>query len=269
MGLMGGSLGLSLVAEKLCSKVTGVGRNIKRLKLALSKKACHSVAVDYEEGVKNADLVVISLPVFMIPAAFASVRPFLKKGAIVTDMGSVKGMICSKIAQLDREGCFTGSHPMTGSEKSGTENIIRGLYKGAVCVVTPGKNKKAAAKLVRFWKSLGMKVITMKPAEHDEKAALISHAPHLMAFASVLASKDVIEKSPLVIGPGFKDHTRIAASDDLIWAEIFTSNKRELLGALDAVIKKAQDMAALVEMNDMKALRETIKKAAELRRKVK
>lgn len=269
MGLMGGSLGFSLVSGKLCSRVTGIGRNINRLKKALAKKACHKITVSYEEGVKDADLVVISLPVFMIPAAFAAIRPYLKKGAIVTDMGSVKEMICGKIAQIDRAGCFTGSHPMAGSEKSGIENIIPGLYKGAVCIVTPGRNKKAAEKITRFWKALGMNVVSMKPAEHDEKTALISHAPHLLAFASVLASRKVIEKSQLVIGPGFKDHTRIAASDAGIWAEIFTANKRELLSALDAVVKQAQDIASMVEMNDMKALREIISSASELRRKVK
>lgn len=269
MGLMGGSLGLSLVSGKLCGKVTGIGRNIGRLNKALAKKACHKITVSYEDGVKDADLVVISLPVFMIPAAFAAIRPYLKKSAIVTDMGSVKEMICGKIAQIDRAGCFTGSHPMAGSEKNGIENIIPGLYRDAVCIVTPGKNKKAAGKVARFWKSLGMKVVSMKPVEHDEKTALISHAPHLMAFASVLAARGVIEKSPHVIGPGFKDHTRIAASDAEIWAEIFTANKRELLAALDAVVKQAQDMASMVEMNDMKALRGIINSAAELRRKVR
>lgn len=269
MGLMGGSLGHSLIAGKLCGQVTGIGRNISRLKRALAKKTCHKTAVSYQEGVKDADLVVIALPVFLIPAAFAAIRPYLKKNAVVTDMGSVKGMICSKIAQIDSEGRFTGSHPMAGSEKSGIENVIPGLYKGATCIVTPGRSRKAAVKIARFWKSLGMKTVMMTAAEHDKKTALISHAPHLMAFASVLASRGVIEKSPFVIGPGFKDHTRIAASDARIWAEIFAANKREILIALDSAVKHAQHIASKVEMNDMKALCEIIGSAAELRRKVK
>jgi cyclohexadieny/prephenate dehydrogenase len=270
MGFMGGSLGHDLLKLKTCTHVTGLGRNLARLKKAKKARACTATSVNFEDGVKDADLVVISLPVLMIPAVFARIRPHLKKGAVVTDMGSTKSDIVSKIGEIDADRSFVGSHPMVGSEKTGIANLKPGLYKGGTCVVTPsGRTDKAAARVQAFWRALGMKVIVMKPGEHDRAVALISHFPHLMSFAGVSMAGEIINKAPEVIGPGFKDATRIAASNEDIWAEIFLSNKKEVLRCIDLAIEELENLSQAVYTNRVKELKDYIRKARLLREKVR
>jgi prephenate dehydrogenase len=271
MGFMGGSLGFDLNRLKTCSVITGIGRNEARLKKAKTKKACTHTTRHFEEGVKGAELVVISLPVLLIPQVFARIKPYLEKNAIVTDMGSTKADIVAKIDEIDSGRHFVGSHPMVGSEKTGILNIKPGLYKGGTCVVTPSArtNKSAVKKIVAFWKQLGMKVITVNPGEHDRAAAGISHFPHLASFVMANMAEDVINRHPEMIGPGFKDSTRIAASSEDIWAEIFLSNKKELLKDIDTAIEELDALSQMIYMNKVKELKEYIKRARILREKVK
>jgi prephenate dehydrogenase len=185
-------------------------------------------------------------------------------------MGSTKADIVSKIDSIDSGRNFAGSHPMVGSEKTGILNIKQGLYKGGACIVTPsGKTGKAAVKkIIAFWRMLGMKVIVMNPEEHDRAAGRISHFPHLASFVLTTMAGDVISKNREIIGPGFKDMTRIAASSEDIWAEVFLSNKKELLKDIDAAIEELDALSQMIYLNKVKELKEYIKKARHLREKV-
>jgi prephenate dehydrogenase len=271
MGLMGGSLGLDLNRLKTCGNITGIGRNITRLKAAKTKKACTRITRHFEEGVKGADLVVISLPVLIIPQVFARIRPFLGNDTLVIDMGSTKSDIVSKIDEIDRNRNFVGSHPVVGSEKTGIKNIIPGMYKGGACIVTPSEktNKAALKKAIAFWKSLGMKVTVMSPREHDRIMAEVSHFPHLNAFMLVNMAEDVINGKKGIIGPGFKDLTRIAASNEDIWAEIFLSNKKEMLKHIDTAIEELDALSQMIYLNKVKELKNYIKRARNLREKIR
>jgi prephenate dehydrogenase len=271
MGLMGGSLGALLLKKKIARGVTGVGRNMKRLKLAVKMKAATSVTTDLIEGVKDADLVIISVPVMLIPVMFMEMKDYLKKGAIVTDMGSVKGPVCDKIAKLDAKRCFVGSHPMVGSEKTGIKNMKEDMYKGGVCIVTPGAktDKKKAAAVAALWKKIGMTVKIMAPQEHDSVIAGLSHMPHLLAFAMVNTQAKKLEKYPDAAGRGFKDTTRIGASGEEIWSEIFVMNKKEVLRGIDAMMDDLRLLRGMVEYNSMQELKGYIKKARKMREGLK
>ncbi len=271
MGLMGGSLGLSLLDKKLAKNVTGLGRNLKRLQIARKKGAATGVTTDYKTAVTGADLVVIALPVMMIPAAFKDIKPFLSKDTIVTDMGSVKGAICAKIGLFDTGRNFVGSHPMVGSEKAGVEFIIKGLYEKGVCIVTPEKrtDSKKSASITLLWEALGMKVIKMAPKEHDECTAAVSHFPHLAAFAMVVSHEGQIRKNKAVIGPGFKDSTRIAASNEELWSEIILMNKGEILKNIDLYIKQLVLLSGVINDSRLNELKEYIKKSRILRESIK
>lgn len=271
MGLMGGSLGLDLNRLKTCGSIIGIGRNTARLKAAAAKKSCTGFTRHFEEGVKGADLVVISLPVLIIPQVFARIRPYLGRDTLVVDVGSTKSDIVEKIDEIDGNRNFVGSHPMVGSEKSGIKNIKPGMYRGGACIVTPtGKTSRPAVKkAVAFWRSLGMKVFVMSPRQHDRMVARVSHFPHLNAFMLVNMASDVINRKKEIIGPGFKDATRIAASSGEVWAEIFLSNKKEMLRDIDTAIEELDALSQMVYLNKVKELKNYVKKAAGLREKLK
>lgn len=271
MGLMGGSLGRAMLKKKLAKEVTGIGRNAKRLALALKMKAATNVTTDMAKGVSDADLVIISVPVMLIPVMFMEMKKYLKKGAIVTDMGSVKGLIEEKIALIDTGRAFVGSHPMVGSEKTGVANMNENMFTGGACIVTPsGKtDKKKADAIIALWKKLGMKVTVMAPKAHDRVIAGLSHLPHLMAFALVNSQEKNLDSFAGLAGKGFRDTTRIAASGEEIWSEIFVDNKKEMLDNIDAVMNSLTGLRGLIEFNRMEELKGFIKKARTLREKLK
>lgn len=270
MGFMGGSLGSALLRKKICKDVIGIGRNIKKLKIALRKKATTHITTDLKKGLKNVDMVIISLPVNLIPAAFIKIKPYLSKNTIVTDMGSVKGMIIKKIGNIDSGKNFIGSHPMVGSEKAGIKNIIPEIFENGTCIITPDKDSDRKKLLVveKFWKLLGMKVVKMNPKLHDKYISIISHFPHIVSFILTNMATQIIRKNREIIGRGFKDVTRIAASDEEIWTDIFIANKNEVLKDIDIAIEELDALSHMIYLNKEKELRNYILNAKELRKTI-
>lgn len=221
VGLIGGSLGQAL--RRRGYHITGVGRSLSSLRQAKRLRAVDDFSTDLR-SVRTADVVVLCVPVDKIVAFGKKVRPLMKKGAILTDAGSVKKEVVAKL----RGPLFVGGHPIAGSEKSGVQNAQPTLFKGAVCVLTRDSAKKAALNRVAgLWRAAGAKVIVTSAAEHDRVLALTSHLPHLMAFALIsLAQKDKAARA--FLGPSFNEVTRIAASDPHIWTGILTMNRPEL-----------------------------------------
>ena len=270
-GLMGGSLGRLLLKKKLAGEVVAVGRSLKRLNEAKKLKAATSVTTDIEAGVKDADLVVICVPVALIPVMFMKMQHALGKNTIVTDMGSVKAGVVARISVIDKNRNFVGSHPMVGSEKTGIKNIREEMFAKGACIVTPEKNtdKRKTAKVIAFWKKLGMKVMQMGTEEHDKAVSGLSHLPHLLSFLLVNSQAGNIKKHPAAVGSGFKDMTRIAASGEEIWSEIFVMNKKELLRDIDAFINALDSVRGVIEFNKMDEIKDLIKKARLTREKIK
>ncbi|MBP7792648.1 MAG: prephenate dehydrogenase [Candidatus Goldbacteria bacterium] len=270
MGFMGGSLGAILLRKKLCKNVVGIGRNVKKLKIALKKKAATFVTTDLIKGVQNADIVIIALPVNLIPATFIKIKSYLSKDTIVTDMGSVKGIIVEKIREVDYNKNFIGSHPMVGSEKSGIKNIIPEIFQNGTCIITPDNNSdiKKITLVEKFWKSVGMKVVRMNAKLHDKQISRISHFPHIISFVLTNMAAQIIRKNREIIGRGFKDVTRIAASDEEMWSDIFIANKNEVLKDIDIAIEELDALSQMIYLNKEKELKNYILNARELREKI-
>ena len=230
VGLIGGSIGLALKNRHLAKEVIGVFRRSSTLKKALICKAVDKGTMNIEDGIKDADLIILASPVYKIPALAAEAAKYAKKGAIITDTGSTKAWIVKEIERIIRRRpslFFVGSHPMAGSERQGVESARSDLVNGAPCIVTKTKNTDARAlkKVINLWKALGANVKVMDPARHDRAVSLVSHLPHIVAFSLAGA---VPEKMLEYAAEGFRDTTRVASSDPKLWADIFLTNKREI-----------------------------------------
>lgn len=234
-GLLGGSVAQAARARGLAERIVlWTRRPEARLKLR-EQPWCDAVADTPADAVRDADFVVLAPPVDRIVPLTRDIAAHLAPGAIVTDVGSVKGEIARLgHAALAGRAHFVGSHPMAGSEKTGWEHASPELFARRVCFVTPlsETDAPAAEKVVRFWRDLGSEVATVSPDEHDEIVAHISHLPQVIAtsLATFLARKNPAWRN--FAGGGLRDTTRIAASDPAMWRAILEQNRDEILRAL-------------------------------------
>jgi prephenate dehydrogenase len=237
VGLIGGSIGLSLLKRGIARQVVGIGRRASSLQEALGAGCITAATCDLEEGVSKSDIVIICTPVdAIVPLTLAAAR-LCPPGCLLTDAGSTKEAIVAQVeAGLGSEGDapvrFVGSHPLAGSEKNGPAAASADLFEGRVVVITPTQRSapEAVAGVRALWESLGARVCSMSAAEHDAALARTSHLPHLVA--SALAAVTPAELLPLTAG-GWQDVTRIAAGDAGLWREIFLANRGPTLKALD------------------------------------
>lgn len=241
VGLIGGSIGLAIKSSKIkVKKVIGIGRNLKRLKLAKKIGAVDEITIDIKEGVKDADIVFVCLPVGLIAQTIKSIFPYCKKDTIITDVGSVKKPIVDEVEKFlstpyslpPTPCCFIGGHPIAGSEKTSVKYASKDLFKNAVVVLTPTNktDKKSLDIVKKLWEKLKAKVKIMPPASHDKILSMMSHLPHAVAFALV-NSADNFEFA----GNGFKDTTRIASSDPEMWADIIFNNRTNVRQAIKRI----------------------------------
>ena len=236
VGLIGGSLGMALRKNKRKKYlVTGFGRNAKKLQTARRMGAVDCFEMDAALAVQSADIVVLCVPVHRIVPQLAKISLWLKKGAIVTDVGSVKKNVVDGIRSALRERTdihIVGAHPIAGSEKTGVENANAALFKNAVCALTTDKTNKAALKSVKtLWNDVGARCLEMTAANHDRFLALTSHLPHLLAFILFESVADAARKNPVVaslVAGSFRDMTRIAGADPELWAGILETNRVEI-----------------------------------------
>ncbi|MFA5927948.1 MAG: prephenate dehydrogenase [Candidatus Margulisiibacteriota bacterium] len=255
VGLIGGSLGMALKDLGHVAKVVGVSRNEKHLKTAVEKKAIDEGTTDPATAVLDADLVVITTPIQTIIPTLKKIVPYLKKGAIVTDVGSTKEQIVLDAEKIMPEGCFfIGSHPMAGSERSGIEAAHTFLFDNAVWIFTPTANTdlKALDKLRIFLKKLDVRPLVLRPEIHDKVVAAISHLPYLAACSvvSVLAEEKEYKKEMLELASsGFRDTTRVASSLTEWGLSICQTNKTAMLEVLDKMIRSLQETKKMVQMD--------------------
>jgi len=239
VGLIGGSLSLALKAAGAVGEVTGIGRGLANLEKALELGVVDRITRDPAEGVAEADLVFLATPVMALHNIAAEVLPHMKKGAVLTDGGSVKEAVIRTIEPLLPEGVhFVPGHPIAGTEKSGAEAAFASLYQGRRCILTPTERTSAEAlNLVRqVWEAAGSEVVEMPVHKHDRILAAISHLPHMVAYSLVNAvgSYDRYEENILEYSAGgFRDFTRIASSDPVMWRDIALANREALLEMMD------------------------------------
>lgn len=242
LGLIGGSLALSLKKINDNFIITGYDNIPETMDIAIYRKLIDRPAVDYADSVKDADLVIIATPVRLIVEIANKIKDFLKSGTIVTDVGSAKENIVENMVQiLPKDVVFIGGHPMTGSENDGVLSARNDLFVNAFYVLTPTDNTRTEAlvALHTLFTKTGAKVITISPAEHDKIVSLISHLPHILSTNLVVLvdnqQKQLNNLFKLCAG-GFRDMTRIAASNPKMWLDISIENKKEIINALNNYI---------------------------------
>lgn len=233
VGLIGGSIGLSLRRRNLAKRVVGIGRRQKSLDCALQRQAVTTATTDLSEGVKDAQIVIVCTPVDLIVDHAIQASHSCPHDAIITDAGSTKCRIVEQATAAMSAGVnFVGSHPMAGSEKHGPDSADSELFRDRVTVVTPVAEtpQNVTDNVSQFWKSLGANVISMSPQQHDQAVAATSHVPHLVA--SALAAATAKEHLP-VAATGWLDTTRVAAGNAELWEQILTDNQAQVLKSLD------------------------------------
>lgn len=267
VGLIGGSFGLALKEKGLAAEIIGVGRRETSLKEALRVGAVDETTLDLKEGVSQADLVVLAAPVGSILRIGRQIVPYLKEGAILTDVGSAKEEIVRTLGGLTKN--FVGVHPMAGSNESGVEKATASLFEKATCVITPtGETSKKALNVVEdLWKKVGARVVQMSPETHDFLVAITSHLPHLAASSLVSLAAKEKEKAVPLIATGFKDTTRIASSHPQLWSDIFLSNKEMVLSALKGYKEILSEWEELIRKEDKEGIRLKFGQASSWRRK--
>jgi prephenate dehydrogenase len=252
-GLLGGSVARAARARGAARKVVIWARR-PETRLALAEQPwCSATCETPEEAVKAAELVVIAAPVDRIVPLVRTIAPALREGAIVCDVGSVKGEISRQgHAALHGHAHFVGAHPMAGSDRTGWENASADLFEGRTCFVTPvhASNSRAVARVVAFWRDLGAEVVTVDPDRHDEIVANISHLPQVLAssLCAFLSTREQGWRN--FAGAGLRDTTRIAASDPKLWRAILEENRDEVLRALRGFQDELQGFQAALANRD-------------------
>jgi len=271
VGLLGGSLGLAIRRRKLARETAGFARRAATAAENEKIGALDYVLTDLLAAVSNADLVVLCTPLAQMKPLVKQMLPALKRGAIVTDVGSVKASIVRELESLvAKTGAhFVGSHPMAGGEKMGVLAARADLYADAVCVITPTKKSNAGAvrKIEQFWKSLGARTLRIDAAQHDLLVSRTSHLPHVAAAA--LAGLILDPKHPKsqvgLCATGFRDTTRIASGSPQMWRDIVLANRKNVSQSVDAFVGELKDFQSALKRNDARAVERFFTTAKERR----
>ena len=260
VGLLGGSIGLAARQHRLAREVAGFVRRESSLKDCERAGAVDYATTDLLAAVSNADLIILCTPLAQMRSLAAQFLPALKRGAIVTDVGSVKAQVIRELdAVFKKSGAhFIGSHPMAGAEKNGVLAARKNLFENAVCVLTPTKKSNTAAvrKLEIFWQTLGTCVLKMDAAQHDLFVSRSSHLPHVVAatLAGMVLDPAFPKMQAALCATGFRDTTRIASGSPEMWRDIALANRPQLRVALDEFVRELQQVQAILRGGDPVAL---------------
>ncbi|MBI5184802.1 MAG: prephenate dehydrogenase/arogenate dehydrogenase family protein [Nitrospinae bacterium] len=253
VGLIGGSLGLICREKRLAGSVWGHGRSESNLRKAVELGLIDRYSLDLREAVEGADLVVLATPVESIIKTGEKISPFLRENAVVTDVGSAKEKIVRRMEEiLPRNIRFVGAHPIAGTEKSGPEAAFAELFQDRYCILTPTEyTDNGALGLVReLWEQTGARVDVMDPEKHDRILALISHLPHMAAYALVDSLSKKEREFPGLfsyVAGGFRDFSRIASSSPVMWKEICLQNGKAIIQGIEVLRGALSEIAEAIE----------------------
>jgi cyclohexadieny/prephenate dehydrogenase len=249
IGLIGSSLAHDIKRLGLTKEVVIASRSADTLKRAEELQLGDRYTTSSAEAVKDADLVIVSVPVGASGSVAKEISGSLKPGAIVTDVGSTKASVIAQMQpHMPEHVHFIPGHPLAGTEKSGPDAGFPGLFEGRWCIFTPlaDTDEAALAALSRFWEALGSKIDVMDPEHHDKVLAIVSHLPHLIAFNIVGTADDLgtVTQSEVIkySASGFRDFTRLAASDPTMWRDVCLHNKDAIL---EMLARFSEDLAYL------------------------
>ncbi|NTF09625.1 prephenate/arogenate dehydrogenase family protein [Agrobacterium rubi] len=249
IGLIGSSIARDIKELGLAREVVISTRSAETLKRAEELELGTAYTVSAADAVKDADLVIVSVPVGASGAVAEQIAPHLKAGAIVTDVGSTKASVIAQMApHMPQDVHFIPGHPLAGTEKSGPDAGFTGLFRDRWCIFTPlpGTDADALAKLRAFWERLGSRIDEMDAEHHDKVLAIVSHLPHIIAYNIVGTADDLgtVTESEVIkySASGFRDFTRLAASDPTMWRDVCLHNKDAIL---EMLARFSEDLAYL------------------------
>ncbi|HEV2162124.1 MAG TPA: prephenate/arogenate dehydrogenase family protein [Stellaceae bacterium] len=275
IGLIGSSLARVMIRDKLAGEIVACARTPATLDAVKTLKLADRVTHDPAEAVKGADLVVIATHLSAYAAVGKRIGDVLKPGAIVTDVGSVKQAVIRDLKpQLPSAVHFVPGHPVAGTEFSGPTAGFADLFRDRWCILTPlaGTDPKAVARVKQMWESAGMKVATMDPAHHDLVLAITSHLPHLIAYTIVGTATDLEDtlKSEVIkfSAGGFRDFTRIAASDPVFWRDVFLANREAVLAMLQRFTEDLTAMQRAIRYGEGETLERVLARTRAIRKSI-
>ena len=270
-GLMGGSFALALKRAGLVKRVIGYSKSPstteKAKKLGIIDTAAESALL----AVSGSDIVLIAVPVSATEATFKAIRHLVEPGVLLMDVGSTKRDVVDAARRVlkDRIGSFVPAHPIAGKEVAGIAHADATLYNGRQVILTPlpQTSPELVQKATDAWAAIGSQVLRMTPENHDAAFAAVSHLPHLLAFAyfNSVAKQPAGRDYLSLAGPGFRDFTRIAASDPTVWRDILMSNREELLKQTLRVRHALDAMEIAIKSGNAEALEDMIRSASEAR----
>ena len=273
LGLIGSSICHGVRERGLARHISGHAKSAETRNVALELKLVDEVHARAADAVKDADLVILCAPVGACGPLAQEIGPHLKPGAILTDVGSVKGAIVRDCGPFIPKGVhFIPGHPIAGTEQSGPRAGFAELFHGRWCILTPvpGTDPAATQKLTEFWEGLGSMVDTMESGHHDLVLAITSHLPHLIAYNTVATANDLetVTNSEVIkySASGFRDFTRIAASDPTMWRDVFLNNKEAVLEMLGRFSEELAMLQRAVRWGDGETLFNLFTRAREVRR---
>ncbi len=261
LGLIGASIAKALHGR---AEIIGIDRDAGVVEKALGDGVISRGGPEVSLAA-GSYIAVVALPVRSIVGAARDLAAHLSPDALITDTGSTKASIVSSLDSFWP--CFVGSHPIAGKENPGYHASQANLFAGRACIVTPGPSTRGDCleRAVRFWEDCGANVTVMDPVKHDELMAVISHVPHLLSFTSMGLAADLPIHRGL-LGAGFRDFTRIAASDPVMWRDIFLDNRERILELLDDYVRELGAIRGMIDNLDAEGLEEKLRTYSSIRR---
>ena len=274
-GLIGSSLARAIKKYNLSEKIVSSNRSDIVNKKVLGLKIVDDSSSDTQKMAKDSDLVIIATPLSSYENVILKIKNSLKNGMILTDVGSVKERVISLVEKaIPKDVSWIPSHPIAGTEESGPEAGFSELFKNRWCILTPSKKakEKDINTLKSFWKKIGSKVDIMNAKQHDYILSITSHIPHLVAYNIVNTSMNIQkEKQSAIIkysAGGLRDFTRIAASNPIMWRDIFIQNKKNTSKEIERFIANLKDLKNAIENEDSKKLEEIFIKTKKIRKEI-
>lgn len=273
LGLIAGSMALAMRRAGLAGEIVGTARSAETRAVAAEIGLCDRICATAAEAVAGADLVVLCVPVGAMGAVAAEIAPHLAPGATVSDVGSVKRAVIAAVAPHIPEGVhFLPAHPLAGTEHSGPRSGFAELFDNRFCLITPlpGTPEAVIGRYAALWQGMGANVESMDPDHHDLVLAVTSHTPHLIAYTMVgvadhlrrVTESEIIKYS----AAGFRDFTRIAASDPTMWRDVFLHNKDATLDILGRFTEELFVLQRAIRMGDGEMLHEYFTRTRAIRR---
>jgi len=274
-GLIGSSIARGIKKNKLATKIVSSNRSNSTNKKVIRLKIVNEASSDTRKIVKGSDLVIIASPLSSYKNIILKIKSSLKNGAILTDVGSVKKNVISLIEKnIPKNVSWISSHPIAGTEESGPESGFSELFKNRWCILTPSKKSKSkdVKLLEKFWQKLGSKVDVMNVKQHDYILSITSHMPHLIAYNIVNTTLKIKKKKDRNIvkysAGGLRDFTRIAASNPIMWRDIFIQNRENTSKMIDKFIENLKDLKKAIKSKNEKKLEKIFTETKKIRKEI-